>query len=65
VDPTQPEIDFSEVCVYQWGSALEYQAAIKRWPQIREQLHACGPGRTHSEMLKILGGDERLYINWA
>lgn len=62
VDESQSEVDFKSIHAYHWSSVLEYQAALRRWPQLEKQIHICGPGRTHSSLKELLGGDENLYI---
>ncbi len=37
-----------------WKSASTFQEMVRQYPQIRERHHACGPGKTLSQLQKLL-----------
>lgn len=47
---------------FEWTSPQEFDIAVKRWPEIKNQYHICGPGRTYEALLERLGHDEKLFI---
>ncbi len=46
-----------------WMSSLEFDMAFKKFPEIKEHYHICGPGRTYESLAKKLGSEENLYID--
>jgi hydroxymethylbilane synthase len=47
---------------YSWMSPLEFDVAIKKYPELLSCLHVCGAGRTFEALKKRLGSDKNLYI---
>lgn len=47
---------------YVWTSPHEFDEATQRFPEIKQAMHICGPGRTYVALRKRLLTDERLFI---
>lgn len=47
---------------YLWMSPLEFDVAIKKYPELLSCLHVCGAGRTYEALKKRLGSDQNLYL---
>jgi hydroxymethylbilane synthase len=49
-----------------WKSASEFHLAVRHFPELKNRLHICGPGRTYDSIKKFLGSDQNIYIelNW-
>ena len=52
----------SEAAAFVWMSPLEYDLAVQKFPQIKDALHICGPGRTFEALKQRLGTDQNIYI---
>lgn len=52
---------------YRWRSASEFQTALRVFPELRNRLHLCGPGRTWEAIRKTLGSEDNIFIdfNWS
>ena len=47
---------------YLWMSPIEFDVAIKKYPELLSCLHVCGAGRTYEALKKRLGSDQNLYL---
>lgn len=47
---------------YLWMSPLEFDVAIKKYPELISCLHVCGAGRTYEALKKRLGSDQNLFV---
>ena len=47
---------------YLWMSPIEFDVAIKKYPELISCRHVCGAGRTYEALKKRLGSDQNLYL---
>lgn len=45
-----------------WKSPQEFDLAVAENPEIRTQLHVCGPGRTFQALKQRLGSDRNIFV---
>ncbi len=48
-------------CFY-WMSGSSFREALKKYPEILDAYHACGPGNTYQFLRKMIGNDSRIGI---
>jgi hydroxymethylbilane synthase len=51
-----------EKSAFIWMSPLEFDAALSRFPELKNHYHICGPGRTFEALKEKLGSDKNLFI---
>jgi len=51
----------SKKCFF-WSSASALREALKLYPEIRTQYHACGPGNTYHLARKLIGDESRIQV---
>lgn len=47
--------------ILHWTSAELFEEALKRWPELRDRRHSCGPGKTKDELAAKV---DALEIRW-
>lgn len=47
---------------YLWKSPQEFDLAVAKNPNIRSQIHVCGPGRTYRSLVQRLGSDKNIFV---
>lgn len=48
-----------------WTSPQEFDVALERFPELKNRVHICGPGRTYQALCEKLGSDKNVYIEIA
>ncbi len=56
------EIDIKEKKYFYWMSSSAFKYSLKKYPELRERYHYCGPGNTYNEIYSILGHDKNLFV---
>lgn len=46
-----------------WTSPQEFDVALKRFPELKNAVHICGPGRTFQAICDRLGSSENVYVD--
>jgi hydroxymethylbilane synthase len=48
--------------IFFWRSSSQFVEALKSYPRLKNQFHACGPGRTYQIICETLGHSEKVFI---
>jgi hydroxymethylbilane synthase len=54
-------IDIKSRTHFFWMSGSQFDAAIRRYPEIRNSVHASGPGHTQRHLRAVLGKEAKIY----
>jgi hydroxymethylbilane synthase len=60
--PIESEINLRGKKCFFWTSGSAFEEALKRYPEIRNAHHACGPGNTYLSLRKVIGEKARFHI---
>lgn len=56
------QIDIKEKKYFYWMSSTAFKYTLKKYPELKEKYHYCGPGNTYNEIYSILGHDKNLFV---
>ena len=47
---------------FYWMSSTAFKYTIKKYPELKEKYHYCGPGNSYNEIYSIFGHDKNLFV---